>query len=160
MFLGEGTGGAAPRRSPALAAVLLWLAAGLSVGYWVLQVAGRSPLTPVAATASLPTAPEPAALARVLGAAPEVVAVAEAAVAPPLASRFQLLGVVADGAEGGAALISIDGQPPRPYRVGAVLEGGLVLQSVQRRSVRLVPGGGAGGAPIDLSLPPAPESAS
>ncbi|MBX3609739.1 MAG: general secretion pathway protein C [Hydrogenophaga sp.] len=160
VFLGEGASGVTPRRSPALVAVLLWAAAGLSVGYWVLQVLGQSPLTPVAATASLPVAPEPAALARVLGAAPEAVVAVEAAAPPPLASRFQLLGVIAEGAEGGAALIAVDGQPPKPYRVGAELEGGVVLQSVQRRSARLVPVGSSGGAPIELSLPPPPGAAS
>ena len=42
VFLGEGAAsGAAPRRAPAVLAVLLWLAAGLSVGYWVLQVLGK-----------------------------------------------------------------------------------------------------------------------
>jgi general secretion pathway protein C len=44
--------------------------------------------------------------------------------------RYTLLGVVADRQQQGAALIAIDGEPPRPYAVGAQLEGGLVLQSV------------------------------
>jgi general secretion pathway protein C len=160
VFLGEGAAsGAAPRRAPAVLAVLLWLVAGLSMGYWLLQVLGRSPLTPVAASAQLAEAPDPAALARVLGAAPQ--AALEAAgpvVAPPLSSRFQLLGVVADRADGGAALIAIDGQPPKPYRVGATLEGGVVLQAVQRRSVRLVPPDA--GQAFELSLPEAPSTPS
>ncbi len=159
VFLGEGAAsGAAPRRAPAVLAVLLWLAAGLSVGYWVLQALGRSPLTPLAATAALPEAPEAAALARVLGATPQAAAVVAGPVAaPPLSSRYQLIGVVADRADGGAALIAIDGQPPRPYRVGAALEGGVVLQAVHRRSVRLAPSGN--GQAFELSLPePAPAS--
>jgi general secretion pathway protein C len=153
VFLGEGAAlGATPRRAPAVLALLLWLAAGLCVGYWVLQLLGRSPLTPVVATANLPEAPEPAVLARVLGAAPSAVAVASGPmVAPPLSSRYQLIGVVADRADGGAALIAIDGQPPKPYRVGATLEGGVVLQAVQRRSVRLAPPNGA--QDFELSLP-------
>lgn len=159
VFLGEtAASGAAPRRLPALAAGLLWLAAGLTLGYWVLQVVGRSPLTPVSATAQLPEPPEPAALARVLGAAPQVAAVSAPVAAPPLASRYQLVGVVADGADGGAALIAIDGQPPRPYRVGATLEGDVVLRAVQRRGVRLAPAGNA--APFELNLPETPDSRS
>jgi general secretion pathway protein C len=159
VFLGEGAAsGAAPRRTPALAAGLLWLAAGLSLGYWTLQVLGRSPLTPVSTTAQLPEAPEPAALARVLGATPQAAAVSAPAVAPPLSSRFQLLGVVADGSDGGAALIAIDGQPAKPYRVGATLEGDVVLRAVQRRSVRLAPPGNA--LPFELSLPEAPGGSS
>ena len=61
--------------------------------------------------------------------------------------------------QAGAALIAVNGQPPRPYRVGASLEGGLVLQAVSRRSARL----GAsmnGPATVELTLPesaPAPS---
>ncbi|MGX5651902.1 hypothetical protein ACWKW4_16745, partial [Hydrogenophaga borbori] len=54
-----------------------------------------------------------------------------------------------------AALIAIDGQPPKPYRVGAELDGGVVLQSVQRRSARLAPAGG-GQQGFELSLPAPP----
>jgi hypothetical protein len=35
------------RRWPVVAAGVLWLVAGLSAGYWVLQVLGRSDLVPV-----------------------------------------------------------------------------------------------------------------
>lgn len=163
VFLGEGAAsGATPRRAPAVLAVLLWLAAGLSVGYWVLQALGRAPLTPLAATASLPEAPDAAALARVLGAAPQAVAATGPVAAPTLSSRYQLIGVVADGADGGAALIAIDGQPPRPYRVGARLEGDVVLQAVQRRAVRLAPAGTSAGSgqAFELSLPEPPTPAS
>ncbi len=161
VFLGEGAAsGATPRRTPAVMAMVLWLAAGLSVGYWVLQVLGRSPLTPVAVSAGLPEAPEPAALARVLGATPQAAeVVAGPMAATPLSSRYQLVGVVADRADGGAALIAFDGQPPRPYRVGATLEGGVVLQTVQRRSVRLVPSGNNDQA-FELSLPEPPTTPS
>ena len=37
----------------------------------------------------------------------------------------------------GAALIAVDGKPPRHYRVGAAIEPGLVLQSLGRREARL-----------------------
>ena len=156
VFLGEGgaASGAALRRAPGLVAVLLWLAAGLCLGYWLMQALGRTPLTPVAAPALAIPAPDAAALARVLGAS------APAAAAPnapaPLSSRFQLLGVVATGQAEGAALIAVDGGAAKPYRVGAELEGGLMLESVQRRSVRLAPGSG-GGAGFELTLPPDPN---
>lgn len=160
VFLGEGVaGGAAPRRAPAVAAVVLWLAAGLSVGYWVLQVLGRSAITPVTATAPANEAPDAAVLARVLGAAPQAaVAAAAPSAPPPLSSRYQLIGVVADRADGGAALIAVDGQPPKPYRVGATLEGGVVLRAVQRRSVRLGPPDGS--PAFELSLPETPATPS
>ncbi len=161
VFLGEGAAasGGAPRRAPGVLAVFLWLAAGLSVGYWVLQTLGRSPLTPVAAPAVTPPAPDAASVARVLGAVQVAAVDAPASAPPPLASRFQLLGVVAAGGAGGAALIAIDGQPPQPYRVGAELDGGVVLESVQRRSVRLAPSGG-GASGFDLTLPEPPGESS
>lgn len=148
------TPGGGSRLAPALAAGLLWLAAGLSAGYWVLLAWGRSPVTPVAAVAAPQPQTDVAAVARALGAAPEAQPVAAAPVA--LASRYSLLGVVSRPGQRGAALIALDGQPPRPYTVGAALEGGLVLQSVDRRSVRLGPAP-AGPATVELSLPPPAE---
>ena len=55
---------------------------------------------------------------------------------------------------GGAALIAVDGQPAKPFRVGAVVvDGELVLQSLGRREARL---GASRGAPttLTLELPP------
>ncbi len=161
VFLGEAAAasGGAPRRLPGVLAVLLWLVAGLCVGYWVLQALGRTPLTPVAAPAVPPAAPDAASVARVLGAAPVAAVDASPGAPPPLSSRFQLLGVVDAGGADGAALIAIDGQPPKPYRVGAELESGVVLASVQRRSVRLaVSGGGDQGFELTLPAPPGETS--
>jgi general secretion pathway protein C len=139
------------RRGPMLAAGVLWLAAGLSAGYWVLLAWGRSPVTPVSTLASAQLPSDPEAVARTLGAVPSAVASPSvAAAAPP---RYNLLGVVAVGSQdGGAALIAVDGQPPRPYRVGAPLDGGLVLQAVTRRTVRLGPTLESPST-IELSLP-------
>jgi general secretion pathway protein C len=122
---------------PAVAAGVFWLAAGLSAGYWVLQAWGRAPVTPVpAASSTLPTV-DNGSVARALGAMP---AARQAASQPaPVASRYALKGVVAVGTQRGAALIAIDGKPPLPYRVGAALEGGLVLQAVTGEEVRLGP---------------------
>ena len=116
------------------AAGLLWLAAGLSVGYWFLQVRGQGAWTPVQGLA--PSAPQAdlESVARALGA----VSVAEQPAAGPASvARLQLVGVVAQGRGQGAALIAIDGQPPRPWRVGAEVTDGLVLQSLDGRSARL-----------------------
>lgn len=142
----------AGRRGPTVAAGLLWLAAGLSAGYWVLLAWGRSPVTPVSTLAQAPLAADPVAVARTLGAVPSAVApVGVTAAAPP---RYNLLGVVAVGVQDGAALIAVDGQPPRPYWVGASLDGGLVLQAVTRRTVRLGPTLSAP-ATVELTLPEA-----
>lgn len=107
---------------------VLWGLAAASAVYWGMKLSsstGSGALAPPA-----PNAPgsDPAAIGRVLG------ATASAPTAAPVASlssRFALLGIVAEPDGGGAALISVDGKPPRPYRVGAMVDEGLVLQSVQ-----------------------------
>jgi general secretion pathway protein C len=138
------------RRGPTIAAGLLWLAAGVSAGYWVLLAWGRSPVTPVAAMAPAQVVADTATVARTLGALPA--SVAPGAVAHAAPPRYTLQGVVAVGTRDGAALIAVDGQPPRPYRLGAPLDGGLVLQAVTRRAVRLGPSMDAP-ASVELTLP-------
>lgn len=136
--------------APALAAGLLWLSAVLVATYCLLQVGGRGPLTPVAAIAGNPLQADPAMVARALGAQPE--APAAAPVAPPLASRFRLLGVIGQPGWRGAALIAIDGQPPRPVTVGEVVEEPVRLLAVGQRQARL--GTQAGDpAAFELRLP-------
>jgi general secretion pathway protein C len=132
----------------------LWLAAGLSAGYWVLHIWGRGPVTPVAALpASMPQT-DVVAVARALGALPQ----AQPAAAPQVtvASRLRLLGVVSRPGRSGAALIALDDQPPRPYTVGATVDSGLILQSVERRSVKLGPEKN-GPASVELTVPPLPQ---
>lgn len=135
------------RWAPRLATLALSALAGACVVYWGLRLSA-----PVGAVATVASAPEqvtadPQALGRLLGAS------AVAADAPSLASRFTLLGLLAGTTSGeGAALIAIDGKPARPYRVGASLEHGLVLQSLSRREARL--GAAADGATtLTLEMP-------
>jgi general secretion pathway protein C len=76
-----------------------------------------------------------------------------------LASRFSLVGVAAQGARHGAALVSVDGKPAKPYRVGAQLDEGIVLQSVQGRKAVLA--SAANGQPVltlELPLPTQPAT--
>jgi general secretion pathway protein C len=69
-----------------------------------------------------------------------------------LASRFQLQGVMAGDASQGAALLAVDGKAAKPFRVGAVVADGLVLQSAQGRRVSL--GATTNGPPtLELELP-------
>ena len=119
-----------------LATLALWLLAGASVVYWGLRLSAPAMGVPVpAVTAALPT-PDAPALARLLG----VVAADAPAAAPvaSVASRFVLVGVLAGRSSGaGAALIAVDSQPAKPFRVGAKVDAGLVLQSVGARQARL-----------------------
>ena len=133
-----------------LATTGLWaLAAGAAV-FWALRLA--SPAQAVAAAATMPrpsVAADSDSVARLLGVLP---ASRTAAVAPEAASRFALSGVVADPSQQGAALISIDSKPPRPFRVGSAVGDNYVLQSVGLRSATI--GARADGpAAFTLQLP-------
>lgn len=134
---------------PRVGTLAVWLLAAASLAYWGLKFsapAGASAVAPVALAPA--AAPDPAALARLLGAVPA----ATPAVAS-LASRFALIGVVAGASSGGAALIAIDGKPAKPFRVGAKVEEGLVLQSVGARRA-LLGAAASGPALVTLELPP------
>ncbi len=141
---------AAARWHAPVATTGVWaLAAGAAV-FWGLRLA--NPAEPVVAPAAAPRAAVSAdadAIARLFGALPVEQA---APVAPEAASRFALSGVVADASSQGAALISIDGKPPRPFRVGSRVGEGYVLQSVGVRAATL--GTSADGpAAFTLQLP-------
>lgn len=130
----------------------LWALAAGSAVFWALKFGGRQQAvsaTPLPARAV--AAVDPAAISRLLGSTPAAAAAPLAA--PALASRFQLVGVAAGASSGdGAAILSVDGKPARPYRVGTAIEEGLVLQSVQGR--RAVIGPPNGPAAVTLELPP------
>lgn len=140
------------RWPPRLATLALWLLAAGSGVYWGLHIAPQSSSAAVAAPIRAPLPVDPAAVARLLGANP-VAASPGALPTVGMASRFNLLGVVAARSRRGAALIAVDGKPARPYRVGSSVDEGLVLQSVEGR--RAVLSASAGGpAVLTLELPP------
>ena len=100
----------------------------------------------MAAPQALPEVDTTAA-ARSLGSLP-----VQAAAAPSLASRFQLIGVLDGGPNAGAALIAVDGKPAKPFRVGSVVADGLVLQGTEAKRVSL--GAGVDQPPVlTLDLP-------
>jgi general secretion pathway protein C len=84
------------------------------------------------------------AVERALGAQAQV-----AQAAPTLASRFQLVGVLNADANSGVALISVDGKPAKPFRVGKPIAEGLVVQSTQAKRVQI---GATLDGPSTLSL--------
>jgi general secretion pathway protein C len=141
---------------PRLAAFFLWALTAVSASYWFTQVNGVSG---VSASAPTPAGEAPAVqlgdLARVFGpgkpaaGAPTAISVA----GPDPSARLRLLGVVANRTHRGVALISVDGQPPRPYRVGSALDGGWTLQQVGTRSATLSASAGATGT-FTLELAP------
>lgn len=141
-------------RWPAATATFgLWTAAVAVVVFWGLRLAAPpdAPPPPVVA-APQASVIDPTAVARLLGAVSQE---APVAAMPDAASRFALLGVVANTLQRGIALIAVDGKPPRPFRVGGQVAEGYVLQSVGARSATV--GAGAGSAPaFTLNLPTTP----
>jgi len=133
---------------PRLAAFGVALLLAASVVFWVLRwpVAASGPALPLLASSDEVPAADAAKLARLLGAdaAPSALAAA-----PDATSRFRVAGVVALGGGKGVALLSVDGKPAKPYRIGAQVEEGWVLQSVAQRSVSL---GADASGPVRLQL--------
>lgn len=148
--------------SARLIAFVIWAAVAASAVFWLLRLAASSPVAP-AHTVAVAAANAPRGdLARVLGAPPVAAASSGAPVAaePALASRFKLLGVAAPrqgGDRTGIALIAVDGKPARGFKVGAAVDGEIVLQSVHPRGAAL--GARGAGSQVTLELPPLPAAA-
>ena len=133
-----------------LAAFVIWAAVAASAVYWGAKLLARP--APVPAHAVLPVAPAAVGgdLSRVLGADAPVPQRASAV--PAADPRFRLIGVAAPRGKGpaavGVALIATDGKAARAYRIGAVVDGDLVLQAVHARGASL----GARGQPAQVVL--------
>ena len=139
------------------ATLFVWVLAASCVGYWALQLVS----SPKSGDLALPvTASEPrsnttdaTSLARLMG------ATAPQAAAPiSNSNRFSLKGVVSGALGKEAALIVIDDKPAKAFRVGSVIEEGLILQSASARKVTLAATQG-GPAVMTLEMPPlSPQS--
>jgi general secretion pathway protein C len=124
--------------------------------FWGLRLMAPSDaVAPPAVSSGASVTVDSAAVAQMLGA---VSTQAVVAATPDAASRFALQGVVADTDQQGAALIAVDGKPARPFRVGAKVVDGYVLQSVGTRAATL--GASVDAAPaFTLQLPVRPLAA-
>lgn len=138
---------------PGVGAALLWLVAAASVVFWVLKFPSGTavqgvPVVPSAGPASAASPVQASVhLARAWGVQAPVPEVSIAQ-----SSRFQLWGVVAGASGQGSALIVVDGQPPRAFRVGQAVTEGVVLQGLGPKQAQL--GASAQGAALfSLSLP-------
>lgn len=137
----------------------MWALAAGSALFWAFKVFVTPPAAPPHTQTAAATVALRGDLTRLLGvdAAPAVVAAEE----PVADARFQLIGVVSPrsprAANEGLALIAVDGKAPKAFRVGAVVDGTTVLQSVAARGATLGPRDGAAVVALNLA-PPAPAA--
>jgi general secretion pathway protein C len=137
-----------------------WALVAASAVFWGLKLFVKPAPLASSTTVAVNGPPARGDLTRLLGVdAPPPVAATAAE--PPPDARFQLVGVLAAqpraAAREGVALIAVDGKPAKAYRVGAAVEGQMVLKSVAARGASLGPRDGA--AQVNLSLAPLPPPA-
>lgn len=136
-----------------LATFALWALTAASVAYWGLRLSAPVGTTGPVALAAVAMAPDASAIARVLGGSAAPPPVTSEKRAAPTVGRLVLVGVLAGTSSGGgAALIAVDGQTAKPFRVGGQVAEGLVLQALAPRQARL--GASAqGGTTLTLDMP-------
>ncbi|MBX9795177.1 MAG: general secretion pathway protein C [Burkholderiaceae bacterium] len=120
-----------------LFAMLVWALVAGSAVFWGLRLFAQPAPNPARALAASELTTGPGDLSRLLGAAPAAVPVDAIEVpAPEASARFKLTGVMAPKrpSEQGLAVISVDGNPARVYRVGALIEGDWMLREVSLRT--------------------------
>ena len=114
---------------PLTSTVLVWGLLGISAVYWSLKMTQPAPQVPMADAPAVLLV-KPAAISAWLGvgSAPDSKA--------PASARYELLGIIAQG-RSGVALLAVDGQTPKPYLVGTVIEEGVMLRAVGPRHAEL-----------------------
>ena len=136
----------------------VWALVAASAVFWGMRIFAAT--RPVPPTAVLPqdgvAAQGP--MTRLFGAIP--VETTEQPAPAPESERFQLLGVIAprSGTSGALALVAVDGQPAKAWRVGARIEDDTALLAVSKRSADFGPPGGPKAFTLDLPEPAAPET--
>ena len=130
---------------PRLLTFAVWALVAASAVFWGLRWGAKShPAPPPAITMANAAAVDSSVVARLLGSPGALAAVVSAP------SRFALAGVVARTASHtGAALIVIDGKPPKAFSVGTRVEEGLFLRSVQGRQASLA---ASADGPVSMTL--------
>jgi len=135
----------------------VWALAAASAAFWGIKIfAATRPVPPGAQAPQVVAANGP--MERLFG------AVVVPTVAPPPqhpeSERFQLVGVIAPpgATQGGFALISLDGQPARTWRVGTTVDGNTALLSVSKRGAEFGPPGGPTAFSLQLPEPAAAET--
>ena len=135
----------------------VWALVAASTAFWGIKIfAAARPVPPGAQAPQVVAANGP--MERLFG------AVVVPAVAPPPqhpeSERFQLVGVIAPpgATQGGFAIIVLDGQPARTWRVGTLVDGNTALLSVSKRGAEFGPPGGPTAFTLQLPEPAAAET--
>ena len=141
-----------------IAALLIWAAVAASLAFWGLRWLAPPLGVPAnAAPVTLETGVRGDIQRLLTGPTRSESPTANPTAASALASRIQVIGVMAPapGQTAGVALLSIDGKPPKAYRVGAVVDGEMVLQGLSQRSAQIGPQDGSAFLTVNLpGLPP------
>ena len=136
----------------------IWALVAACTAFWGIKIFAAPRPVPVGAQAP-GGGPANGPMERLFGAV--VVQTAAAPAAHPESERFQLVGVIAPpgGAEpGGFAIIALDGQPARTWRVGASVDGNTSLLAVSKRGAEFGPQGGPTAFTLQLPEPAAAET--
>lgn len=118
------------KRLPLLLSLLALILLAASIAYWVLQLYKPEQRPLAAAPIASQAEPSPDAAATLFGGQPSVAAI----------SNYQLVGVVAAGANSAVILVA-DGAPPQAVKVGREIVPGVVVQEVHAKYVMLSEGG-------------------
>lgn len=132
-----------------LTSLLVWAVVAYSAVVFGLQWGGGEPVDAVVAGSEQKQfSPDVDSLSvsKALGVAPVQSASAS------LASRFVLVGVMDGGPSQGVALISVDGKPAKPYRLGQTVSDGLVVVGTGPKKAELGPQMGVASSLV-LELP-------
>ena len=132
-----------------LTSLLVWAVVAYSAVVFGLQWGGGEPVDAVVAGSEQKQfSPDVDSLSvsKALGVAPVQSASAN------LASRFVLVGVMDGGPSQGGALISVDGKPAKPYRLGQTVSDGLVVVGTGPKKAELGPQMGVASSLV-LELP-------
>ena len=128
------------QRLPAVAALVLFVALCASIAYWALQWLAPPPRAVAAPVASERVMPPVSAAANLFGGAAKSGSM----------MNVQLRGIIHAGrSTGSAAIMTVDGSPPRFYRVNAELIPGVTVKAIHARTVVL----SDRGAERELPLP-------
>ena len=124
----------------------VWMLAAAGIAYWALQWPKAEPTAAVqVSVATSPVTDLQGPVGKALGQS------SSTATSPALQtqSAYTLMGVIASPSGQGSALIAMDGQPPKAFRVGQTVQDGWTLVSLTARQARLK----SSGSEILLELP-------